>query len=249
MWERGQQMIFVVTVADMVGLVFSNSKLSLPRVRCCVVSAVLILLLAGCATQPEPMSRQQRNTSHDTASDTRIWTNARYNIRIRYPKRFELHRTFHETYQLDAAWKTFTGPDSPPGQPIVALMLPESNRVTTGAIRVGASRDKAALRTCTDLPFAARPDSVGQTLIDGVAFTTYRAGGAGMSHYLTVHSYRAIHNGTCYAIDVLVYGTNPNVYAPPRTPPFSHAQAYARLTPVVMGLQFTSASTSGPNTR
>ncbi|HET8701746.1 MAG TPA: copper resistance protein NlpE, partial [Nitrococcus sp.] len=76
------------------------------------------------------------------------------------------------------------------------------------------------------------------TVISGVTFTTFEAGDAAMSHYLTTRSYRAVHQATCYAIDVLVFGTNPQVYDPPATPPFTKAQAFARLLPVARNLQF-----------
>lgn len=41
-----------------------------------------------------------------------------------------------------------------------------------------------------------------------------------------------------YAMDVLVFGTHPEVYNPPAIPPFTKKQAFARLLPVARHLQF-----------
>lgn len=43
----------------------------------------------------------------------------------------------------------------------------------------------------------------------------------------------------CVAIDLLVYGTRPEVYAPPRTPPFSQAQAWQPLHAALAGLHWS----------
>lgn len=126
---------------------------------------------------------------------------------------------------------------------MVALVLPGSNQVTAAELRIGVSRQPDALRTCIDLPAALRPGTQGQTIISGVTFTTFEAGDAAMSHYLTTRSYRAVHHTTCYAMDVLVFGTNPEVYDPPATPPFTKAQAFARLIPVARNLQFIAGPT------
>src|SRR5699024_12723158 len=104
-----------------------------------------------------------------------------------------------------------------PVPPLVALTLPDSNAVTTAELRVGVSRDPASLRSCRQTPAAVVPDSIGTTRIDGVTFTTFRARDAGMSHYLIVRAYRAVHDGPCYSLGVVVHGTNPQAYAPPRT--------------------------------
>lgn len=89
---------------------------------------------------------------------------------------------------------------------------------------------------------AARPGTQGQTIISGVTFTTFKAGDAAMSHYLTTRSYRAVHQATCYAMDVLVFGANPEVYDPPVAPPFTKAQAFAHLIPVARNLWFIAGS-------
>lgn len=169
----------------------------------------------------------------------RTYTSERYGIKVHYPANLELRHTFSRSYLAADGWRTYMGPDAPPGRPLIALVIPASNEVTAGELRIGASRDPAALKTCSRLPAAARPPSRGQVMIDGVPFTTFKAADAGMSHYLIVKSYRGVHRGTCYALDVLVYGTNPQVYEPPKTPPFTKQAVFDRLVPIVLHAQFT----------
>jgi hypothetical protein len=132
--------------------------------------------------------------------------------------------------------------DTPPGHAVVALIMPGSNHITDGELRIGVSRDPRALDTCDELPSAGRPKTRKQVMISGVPFTSFKAADAGMSHYLIVRSFRAVHRGTCYAIDVLVFGTNPMVYDPPATPPFSKQAVFAQLLPVVRHLQFIDSA-------
>ncbi|HET7223673.1 MAG TPA: hypothetical protein VFI81_10775, partial [Rhodanobacteraceae bacterium] len=72
----------------------------------------------------------------------------------------------------------------------------------------------------------------------GIRFTTFEAADAAMSHHLDVHAYRTVRNGACYAIDLLVFGVNPEVYDPPATPPFSDARAFDKMRAVIRSLRF-----------
>lgn len=87
-------------------------------------------------------------------------------------------------------------------------------------------------------PDAMRAGSEARVRLDGVEFLRFEAGDAAMSHYLNVRSYRGVHDGRCYAIDLLVYGTRPEVYEPPATPPFTQEAAFARLERALAGFAF-----------
>lgn len=209
---------------------------------------ILLSVLAACSSGPQAMrlSNQQSaalvsgaaGASNARVGTSKTFTSTRYGVRIDYPANLKLRRTFKHSYLQNGGWKTYLGPNSPPGKPLVALFLPGSNSITAGELRIGASRNPDAVRTCTDLPAAAQPDTKGQTIISGVTFTTFKARDAGMSHYLITRSYRAVHRGICYAMDVLVFGTNPEVYEPPAIPPFTKGQVFARLIPVARKLRF-----------
>lgn len=137
-----------------------------------------------------------------------------------------------------ASWKLFAEPDSI-GTPLVGLVLDGSDRITTGEMRIGRSDDAASVAACLALPAEATgpvsPDTVD---IGGVPFTHFKVGDAAMSHYVSADSYRAIRDGNCYAIDLVVAGTRPEVYDPPRTPPFSQQEAQARLSKALAAVRW-----------
>lgn len=136
---------------------------------------------------------------------------------------------FQRDYLASPTWKLFAPPDSV-GTPLVALVLDGSDRLTAGELRIGRSEDAAAIKTCLEMPAEATGPAVAATVdIGGVPFTHFTVGDAAMSHYVNAESYRAVHDGGCYAIDLVVAGTRPEVYDPPRTPPFAQEEAASRL--------------------
>ena len=136
---------------------------------------------------------------------------------------------FQRDYLASPAWKLFAPPDSV-GTPLVALVLDGSDRLTAGELRIGRSDNAAAIKTCLEMPDEATGPAVAATVdIGGVPFTHFTVGDAAMSHYVNAESYRAVHDGGCYAIDLVVAGTRPEVYDPPPTPPFAQEEAASRL--------------------
>lgn len=166
------------------------------------------------------------------------FVSAHWDFSIDHPAAWQVRRGFRGGYLASDAWKTYAGPDSR-GTPVVALTIPGSNHITAAEIRIGASRSPEEVRRCAEPPSAARTGSIGQATIDGIRFIRFDAGDAAMSHYLDVHSFRTVHDGTCYAIDLVVFGTNPEVYSPPATPPFTREQAFDRMQQVLRGFRFT----------
>ncbi|MEN5264211.1 hypothetical protein [Stenotrophomonas sp. TWI587] len=136
---------------------------------------------------------------------------------------------FQREYLASPTWKLFASPDSV-GKPLVALVLEGSDRVTAGEMRIGRSEDAGAVNACLELPAEATGAAAASTVdIGGVPFTHFTVGDAAMSHYVNAESYRAVRHGSCYAIDLVVAGTRPEVYDPPRTPPFTQQEAGSRL--------------------
>jgi hypothetical protein len=197
-----------------------------------VLLATPLLLLAACHGETDGPGHGAHKTSQQT------FTNADYGIAIAYPDDFKARKGFGGSYLQNGNWKTYAGPHSV-GQPIVSLVLAGSNDVTDAELRIGASRNTQAVKRCTQPPDSAVPDSETEATLDGVTFKTFKARDAAMSHYLEVKSYRAVHQDTCYALDLLVYGTNPKVYDPPRKPPFTHKHAFSRLQAALQGFRFT----------
>lgn len=162
----------------------------------------------------------------------------RFGFRMQYPKGWTARREFRGSYLANGSWKTYAAPDSQ-GTPVAALVMAGSNHVTDAEVRIGVSRAAAEVKACATPPSSLRAGSVGREQIDGADFVKFEASDAAMSHYLDVHSYRAVHDDACYALDLLVYGTDPQVYDPRATPPFSKAQAFAAMRDVLRTFHFT----------
>ena len=211
-----------------------------------VCFALFVCVLAACTAHPgsgadapaaaSSASPTQRVTS--AARSASIYTDTDWNFRIDVASDWKIEHDFAHGYLANDAWKTYAAPDSH-GMPVVALIVPGSNPITSAELRIGASRDANEVARCTAPPDSVRAGSLHSERIDGAEFTTFEASDAAMSHYLDVRSFRSVHDGTCYAIDLLVYGTNPQVYDPPATPPFSKEQAFARMRAVLQSFRFT----------
>jgi hypothetical protein len=156
---------------------------------------------------------------------------------IAVPRNMHVRHDFGRAYLADAVWKAFAGDDDH-GTPVLALVLDGSNAVTAAELRIGIGDGATARAHCLDVPASGVPARPSQVLLAGVPFTRFHAADAAMSHYLDVDAYRAIHAGRCYAIDLLLTGTRPEVYDPPATPPFGQAYARQRLRDALAGLRF-----------
>ncbi|MGS1077178.1 hypothetical protein [Pseudoxanthomonas beigongshangi] len=150
---------------------------------------------------------------------------------------FTLRRDFRRDYLATDDWKTFAKPDSR-GKALAALVLDGSNEITAAELRLGISDDPDAVAACLEVSDSALPSPRDEIRIDGQPFRHFRASDAAMSHYLTVDAYRAVRQERCYAIDLLVVGTRPEVYDPPRKPPFDTATARARLREALGAIRF-----------
>lgn len=150
---------------------------------------------------------------------------------------FTLRRDFRRSYLATDDWKAFAQTDSR-GKAVAALVLDGSNEVTAAELRVGVSDDADSVARCLEVSDSALPTPRDEVRIDGQPFRHFRASDAAMSHYLTVDAYRAVRQQRCYAIDLLVVGTRPEVYDPPRTPPFESAVAQARLHEALSSIRF-----------
>lgn len=135
------------------------------------------------------------------------------------------------------AWKAYAS-DKGSGKPVLALVLKGSNDVTTAALRIGVGSSPDAIEHCDDAPASGSTARAGAVTIAGETFQHFSAGNAGMSHYQNVESYRAVHTGRCYAIDLIVSGVNPKVFSPPRRAPFSRDQALQQLDAVLKTFRF-----------
>ena len=212
-------------------------------------AAVAVAVLAGCQRAPDA---RDIDTAAQTAAEIADpappatgreapqfqFADDEIGVALAPTPGFTLQRDFTRDYLSVDAWKGFAAPDMR-GEPLVALVLDGSDKITAAELRIGTSTDSHALVTCLDPPEGATTERPDEVRIDGQAFRHFRASDAAMSHYQSVDAYRSVRNGRCLAIDLLVAGTRPEVYDPPATPPFDEATARARLQEALAAVRIT----------
>ncbi len=210
-----------------------------PIVRIPLFAALATALLAGCERAPQQAEVEAATQTAAEIADPAPPATGReapqfpfsddeIGLALAPTPGFTLKRDFTRDYLSGGEWKTFAAPDVR-GEPLVALVLDGSDKITAAELRIGTSTDSHAVVTCLDPPEGARTETPGEVRIDGQPFRHFRVADAAMSHYRSVDAYRHVRNERCIAIDLLVAGTRPEVYDPPATPPFDEATARARL--------------------
>lgn len=174
----------------------------------------------------------------ESGGNLQVLESVTFGFRIAYPKNWPARRDFRRGHLANDNWKTYAPPGSR-GTAVAALVVPGSNHVTEAEMRIGVSRAPEEVRSCSTPPSSVRAGSLDRERIDDADFVKFDAGDAAMNHYLDVHSYRVVHEGACYALDLLVYGVNTLVYDPPPKPPFSREQAFAEMHGVLRSFRFT----------
>lgn len=190
-----------------------------------LATGTALIMLAACTHAPA-----------DKGRDAAHFKNAGYGVAMTYPASLEVTRGFESGYFLQTSWNPDVARDVP-GQGLLTLTLPESNKLVTAELRLGVSDDSGALKHCA-LPDDGHAGSVSKTVIDGVTFKRRDTRDAGMNHFMSRHAYRGVAHGHCYAIDLIVDGTNPGVYPDNPEPPMSKTAAHQRLAALLDGLSF-----------
>ena len=208
-------------------------RLSFPAAAC----TALLACSGGGTDNAPPSPSSAPATASSTSEASHLFVSNPWGFRIDVPSGWSLRQDFQSSHLANDAWKTFAATDSR-GEAVLSLIVPGSNSITDAEIRIGASRDPAEVRRCTEPPSAAVAGSVTTQRVNGVPFRTFEARDAAMSHHLDVQSWRVVHDGACYAIDLLVFGMNPRVYDPPATPPFSDAHAFDAMHAVTRTFRF-----------
>ncbi|WP_106419925.1 hypothetical protein [Salinicola tamaricis] len=188
-------------------------------------------LLAGCQSQTQDAAAGSREAQ-------RTFHSAEAGVALTYPATLERIDGNADTQAIqgyfdNGSWKLDA---SAPGEALITLALPGSDAITTGLWRLGISRDPEAVRQCQRPPANAQRESSPSTL-DGHAVVVFTQNDAGMNHFREVESYRSVIAATCYAIDLIVEGSNGDVYDPPRQAPFSREAAHQALREINAGLR------------
>jgi hypothetical protein len=199
---------------------------------------MLVVLLAGCrepsgndgrsAAPAGPAAPIQATAPVPGPSSAASSASADW-VSLRPVTGMHLIRDFDRSNLMGARWKADAGADDM-GTPLLALVMDGSNEVTAAELRIGRSDDPGAVADCETVPEYADPADGEVVEVDGIPFRRFAWADAGMSHYMEVEAYRAVRGGQCLAIDLLVTGTRPEVYDPPRQPPFQRDEARQRLS-------------------
>lgn len=224
-----------------------------PTLRTVLAGAAMVALATACtasdtdaAGQAPAASVAPTATAQDTAASAAgappaqasdAFAEPAPGIAVRPVAGTTVHRDFKRSYLAMDAWTLYPAEGST-GQPLVALVLDGSNEITSAEMRIGRSDSAADVKACTTPP----PDAAGRSDtadVDGVRTTHFSSSDAAMSHYLSADSYRVVQGGACYAIDLIIAGTRPEVYDPPRTPPFTADQAKAALASMLAAVHWT----------
>jgi hypothetical protein len=194
----------------------------------------LAMLTGGCS-KPAAVTAPDSTASTTPASTMPTYADNDRAFAIAVPKDMQLRHDFQRSYLGDDGWKSAAGSDKH-GEPAIALVLAGSDRITAAELRIGVGSDDDAKAHCLEPSANASPSET--VTLAGTPFTHFHAADAAMSHYLDMDSYRAVHDGRCYAIDLLVTGTRPEVYDPPAVPPFTQDAAKKRLHEALSGFRW-----------
>jgi hypothetical protein len=174
--------------------------------------------------------------SSTNAAET-TYTNTTYGFSISYPNAFIATSTFASSYLLPTDWNIYA--DQGTGEQVVAIEYPGSNDVLSSELRIGVSSDAAQVKSCDTFDTDQTGIKTSTHAINGEEFYIGTASDAAMSHFSYTESYRIVHDGTCYALDLVSFGTDPEVYSPPRSVPFDEKTAEAALEQVAESFVFT----------
>lgn len=190
------------------------------------------LSLAVCVMTALSACQSKHAPSKDGDDAKATFSSTQYPLTLDYDSALTRENGDASGYFDNGSWQVA---GDAPGERLLLLELPESDEITTGLWRLGASQDPGAVADCLVLPDNARamPD---KTTLGGRTFQGFTTNDAGMSHFQTIQGYRSVIDDTCYAIDLIVEGTNGDVYDPPRTAPFSRDDAMQRLQQINNGL-------------
>ena len=169
-------------------------------------------------------------------SETGEFTSTTYGFSVRYDTALIASTTFARTYLLAENWSLDAPMAQRTGDPVVAFIYPGSNEVLAAELRVGVSEEPSEVEKCMVPPPYAW--DVTQGSIGGVPAVVYTRSDAALSHFLQANVYRVLHEDRCISLELIVTGTNPEVYDPPRSVPFAREAARQELSGVVRSFAF-----------
>jgi hypothetical protein len=123
-----------------------------------------------------------------------------------------VEEVFSPQYHIGTVWRALA-PTESVGTPILALIAysTESDhsypRYFIAQVRVGASTDQAAIKSCEISGANHGEKQLPDVLLNGTSWKAFAFESAGMMQYVKGVSYRTVHEGTCFALEKIVSGS------------------------------------------
>lgn len=179
---------------------------------------------------------QNMNLNTNGGSSAQVYTNNSLGFTLQLAEGVKQSPAFTTDYMLADVWSLLDD-GTGKGDKVAEFLVPGSNNITAAGLRIGSSKDATQVANCTKAPSYASFDTTTKT-IGGVSFTELSLSDAAMSHYRTVNSYRVVRSNTCLVFDAFVSGTNPDVYDPPATAPFTREDAMSKAESILQTIRF-----------
>lgn len=145
---------------------------------------------------------------------TAIYASGTYDFYLVYPEQAVVEEDSETTsYHLPHAWRMHALPESI-GAPVVSFITYRVQhehaypRYYYALVRIGVSTNLKEVSRCTEADTSSGEESVGETMFGDTPFSTFRFEDAAMMQYVKGTSYRAVHEGACYAIETIVTGSS-----------------------------------------
>lgn len=168
-----------------------------------------------------------------------IYTNGEHGFLLAYPEGAEVAESF-EHERLPDMWSLSAEGQGTPLLSITTYRVENDSsypRDYTVLLRIGKSEDAGDRRSC----LVARNGETELTArtIGDIAWSAFAYGDAGMMRYVEAVSYRAEHEGACWALEAIRLGSNYREEASDADMPDEVLRAeYDRLIPVVDSFRF-----------
>ncbi len=148
------------------------------------------------------------------AADLQIFTSAPLGLTLRYPADLAPRDTFTPNSFDRGAWRVSYAADVGPGMRIVAFALPSLHASDAGGdseasaeLRIGVSRDPDVVASCLTYGMNSGDNIASDTrTLGGVVFIEVPDNGdGGLQQRISSDDLRAVHDGACYAIDLVQF--------------------------------------------
>jgi len=166
-----------------------------------------------------------------------IYTSGEHGFLLAYPEGAEISESFNAP-RLPNAWSVSAGNEGVPLLQIVTYRTQSESRYPRDyavVLRIGKSEEDAD--SCTE---ARNGETRGaDRAIGGEPWASFTYGDAGMMQYVSLTSYRTVHEGACWAIEAVRTGSSYREEAAPEDiPDETLAAEYGRLDAVVDSFRF-----------